>query len=169
MTDTTAQCWRHEPHASHTWTLSPEEGGADCPGIDQPAPAPTALRERYAAAIASYDHAVGHATDPAPSGHHHGQADAVLAVRDRELEQLRAQVAELIEQLRATEAAIARVREAIVERRAEVADREPDGMHPMGTPAASWCDAVAVTCARIEDALRPCPESQGICCPDTTA
>lgn len=53
---------------------------------------PTGLREQYAAAIASYDHAVGLASDPAPRGHHYGQADAVLAVRDRELEQVRAEV-----------------------------------------------------------------------------
>jgi len=51
----------------------------------------TPFREQVAAAIASYDHAVGLATDPAPRDHHHSQADAVLAVRDRELEQLRAQ------------------------------------------------------------------------------
>jgi hypothetical protein len=60
------------------------------PDIPAAAPAPEpALRDLYAAAIASYDHAVGQATDPAPSDHHHGQADAVLAVRDREMEQLR--------------------------------------------------------------------------------
>lgn len=54
-------------------------------------PAPSALREQYAAAIASYDHAVGQATDPAPRSHHYGQADAVMAVRDRELEEARAE------------------------------------------------------------------------------
>jgi hypothetical protein len=53
-------------------------------------PTPPTLRDLYAAAIASYDHAVGQATDPAPTGHHHGQADAVLAVRDAELERVRA-------------------------------------------------------------------------------
>ncbi|QGZ53303.1 hypothetical protein GPZ77_34295 (plasmid) [Streptomyces sp. QHH-9511] len=40
--DDTAQCWRSEPHAPHTWTLSPEEGGVDCPGrpaVEQPAEA----------------------------------------------------------------------------------------------------------------------------------
>lgn len=50
-------------------------------------------------AAPSYDHAVGHATDPAPGDHHHGQADAVLAVRDQELEQLRAERDELRDEI----------------------------------------------------------------------
>jgi hypothetical protein len=54
----------------------------------------------------------------------------------------------------AREAAIARVRKVLAERRAEVAEREADGLLPFGTPGASWCDAVTVTCARIDDALR---------------
>lgn len=73
------------------------------------AAAPTALRDQYAAAIASYDHAVGQATNPAPGDHHHGQADAVLAVRDRELEQLRAAVAEVRRLCELTIAASVRV------------------------------------------------------------
>jgi hypothetical protein len=52
------------------------------------------------------------------------------------------------------EQALARVRAVIAERRTEVAERETDGMLPFGTPGASWCDAITVTCARIEDALR---------------
>ena len=55
------------------------------------------------------------------------------------------------------EAAIDRVRVVLAERRAEVAEREADGMLPFGTPGASWCDAVTVTCARIDDALRIFP------------
>jgi len=52
------------------------------------------------------------------------------------------------------EAIIERVRKVIAERRIEVAEREEDGMLPFGTPGASWCDAVTVTCDRIDDALR---------------
>lgn len=52
------------------------------------------------------------------------------------------------------EQAIARVREVLVERRREVAEREVDGMLEFGTPGASWCDAVMVTCGRIEEALQ---------------
>lgn len=52
------------------------------------------------------------------------------------------------------QAVASRVRAVLDERRREVADRETDGMLPFGTPGASWCDAVAVTCARVEEALR---------------
>lgn len=75
------------------------------------------------------------------------------AIDDTELQQLRAQVA--------------RVRKVVAERRAELAEREPDGLLPFGTPGASWCDAVSVTCSRVEDALRVFPEPGGIPCPDT--
>jgi hypothetical protein len=50
----------------------------------------------------------------------------------------------------------------LAERLAEVAEREADGMLPFGTPGASWCDAVTVTCARIEDALRPKTAATGV-------
>lgn len=58
--------------------------------------------------------------------------------------------------------AIARVRAVLAERRTEVAEREADGMLPFGTPGASWCDAVTVTCARVEDALRVFPPSVAV-------
>jgi hypothetical protein len=57
---------------------------------------------------------------------------------------------------------IARVRKVIAERRLEVAEREADGMLPFGTPGASWCDAVTVTCSRVEDALRAFPPPGGV-------
>ena len=60
------------------------------------------------------------------------------------------------------EQAIARVRAVIDERRTEVAEREEGGILPFGTPGASWCDAITVTCARIEDALRTPAEHGGI-------
>jgi hypothetical protein len=50
----------------------------------------------------------------------------------------------------------------VAERRIEVAEHEADGMLPFGTPGASWCDAVTVTCARIDDALRTPAPSVGI-------
>lgn len=54
------------------------------------------------------------------------------------------------------EAALGRVRKAVAERRTEVAEYEAEN------PPSAWSDAVTVTCARVEDALRPRPESQGI-------
>jgi hypothetical protein len=60
---------------------------------------------------------------------------------------------------------IDRVRKVIAERRIEVSEREPGGIHPLGTPGASWCDAVTVTCDRVEDALRVFPPAVGIPCP----
>ena len=52
---------------------------------------------------------------------------------------------------------IERVRKVIAERQAEVSEREAGGMLPFGTPDASWCDAVTVTCARVQDALKVFP------------
>ncbi|SOD80079.1 hypothetical protein SAMN06272781_6857 [Streptomyces sp. 1222.2] len=60
------------------------------------------------------------------------------------------------------EAALERVRKVLADRRTEVAEREADGMLPFGAPGASWCDAVTVTCARVEDALRTPAEPQGV-------
>lgn len=57
------------------------------------------------------------------------------------------------------QAVITRVRAVLDERRREVAERETDGMLPFGTPGASWCDAVTVTCDRVQDALREPPAS----------
>ena len=54
------------------------------------------------------------------------------------------------------EAAIERVRKALAERRAEIADYEAEN------EPAPWSDAAANTCNRIEDALREFPEPQGI-------
>lgn len=110
----TAQCWRNDPHQPHTWTWRPEDGGAGCPGITTPAPAetqtaggpdecsgcryvpcgnctpaPDPLRQQYAAAIHRYDYEHGLSGNDIPSAHHRGEADAVLAVRDTELQQLR--------------------------------------------------------------------------------
>lgn len=59
-------------------------------------------------------------------------------------------------------AVVARVQAVLDERRTEVAEREADGMLPFGTPGASWCDAVTVTCSRIEEALRAPAEPGGI-------
>lgn len=53
-------------------------------------------------------------------------------------------------------AALERVRKVVAERRAEVAEHEAEN------PPSAWSDAVTVTCDRIEDALRPKPEPQGI-------
>ena len=61
---------------------------------------------------------------------------------------------------------IARIRRVIAERRLEVAEREVDGMLDFGTPGASWCDAVTVTCDRIDDALRVFPQPGWIRCND---
>ncbi|WP_369167821.1 hypothetical protein AB5J49_08090 [Streptomyces sp. R28] len=66
---------------------------------------------------------------------------------------------------KAREEALDRIRQVIDERRTEVAEREADGMLPFGTPGASWCDAVTVTCNRIDDALKIPPEPVGIPCP----
>lgn len=63
------------------------------------------------------------------------------------------------------EQAIARVREVLAERRREVAEREVDGILEFGTPGASWCDAVMVTCGRIDDALKIHSEPGYIHCP----
>lgn len=60
---------------------------------------------------------------------------------------------------------IERVRKVIAERQTEVSEREAGGMLPFGTPGASWCDAVTVTCARVEDALKVFPPAVGIPCP----
>lgn len=54
------------------------------------------------------------------------------------------------------EAALARVRAAVAERRTEVAEYEAE------QPPSAWSDAVTVTCDRIDDALRPQAEPQGI-------
>ncbi|KAB1146793.1 hypothetical protein F7R91_14530 [Streptomyces luteolifulvus] len=83
---------------------------------------------------------------------------AIAKQRERELKKIG-------EARHLAEAAVARVRKVIAERRTEVADRETDGMLPFGTPGASWCDAVTVTCDRIDDALRIHPEPVGIPCP----
>jgi hypothetical protein len=51
---------------------------------------------------------------------------------------------------------VGRVRKALAERRAEVADYEAE------LPASAWSDAVTVTCNRIDDALRVFPPPTGI-------
>jgi ribosomal protein L34E len=95
--DETARCPKLEPHASHMWTW--REEGVDCPGLPSanattrhvgtsavaaPATADDGLRERYAAAIsAKID-----GTEGCANGHR--LADAVMAVRDRRMEQLAA-------------------------------------------------------------------------------
>jgi hypothetical protein len=114
---------------------------------------PDPLRERYAAAIrkAAY-RATGGSLDIATDAEDPVTA-AVLAVRDDELQRLRAQLAEARGQ-------VERVRKAVAERRTEVAEYEAEN-----EPSA-WSDAVSVTCARIEDALRVFPESGGIPVPD---
>jgi hypothetical protein len=61
---------------------------------------------------------------------------------------------------------IARVRKVLAERRTEVAERETDGMLEFGTPGASWCDAVTVTCDRIDYALKVFPPAGWIRCTD---
>lgn len=53
----------------------------------------TDLRQKYAVAIHRYDHDHLLSVNDIPSEHHRGEADAVLAVRDREMEALRAEVA----------------------------------------------------------------------------
>ena len=73
---------------------------------------------------------------------------------------LQEEVPALIADVRRLQDRIDRAHQAMAERLAEVAEREADGVLPFGTPGASWCDAVTVTCARIEDALRERPESQ---------
>lgn len=80
---------------------------------------------------------------------------AIAKQRERELKKAE-------EARHRAEQAIARVRDVIAERRTEVTEREEDGILPFGTPGASWCDAVTVTCARVEDALRARTEPIGI-------
>ncbi|MEU3665784.1 hypothetical protein [Streptomyces virginiae] len=55
-----------------------------------PIPATDDLRQQYARAIHRYDHEHALSGNDMPSDHHRGEADAVLAVRDLELEQARA-------------------------------------------------------------------------------
>lgn len=59
------------------------------------------LRSQYAAAIHQYDNHHGLSGNDRPSDHHRGEADAVLAVRDQEMEQLRAGIRELASALAA--------------------------------------------------------------------
>jgi hypothetical protein len=84
-------------------------------------------------------------------------ATAVLPVVERETAQLRTERDMALRVAEVERGAIAQVRKVLDERRTEVAEREADGMLPFGTPGASWCDAVTVTCARVEDALRVLP------------
>lgn len=97
-------------------------------------------REAYAGAITDHLWGAPDQIDDATT--------TVMAIADTERQQ--------------AEAAIDRVRAVLAERRTEVAEREADGMLPFGTPDASWCDAVTVTCARVEDALRTPAEPQGV-------
>lgn len=80
---------------------------------------------------------------------------AIAEQRERELKKVG-------EARHRAEQAIARVRDVIAERRTEVAEREEGGILPFGTPGASWCDAVTVTCSRVEEALRAPVEHGGI-------
>jgi len=141
----------------------------NCDGIDpgtclanpqRHTPAPAALRDLYAAAIASYDHAVGQATDPAPSDHHYGQADAVLAVRDAELEQLRTRHTETRDALRITEgdrdAADEAAREMLTQRQEMAAERY--AWQERGDKAEAAVERVRAECDRIEAAVRANPQ-----------
>lgn len=98
-------------------------------------------------------------------------ADAVLAVVQPHLDRLRGDLEhyeetvvgdlnekniELARCAGRALAALARVRAAVAERRAEVAEYEAEH------PPSAWSDAVTVTCDRIDDALRPEVEPQGI-------
>lgn len=104
------------------------------------------LREQYAAIIRS------------ECGSRFGYVtELLLAVHERDTAQLRAERDMALTAATEARGQVARVREAIAERRTEVAERETDGMLPFGTPGASWCDAVSVTCSRVEDALRVFP------------
>lgn len=140
----------------------------DRPGINQ-------LRQRLARAIHRYDNHHALSGNDTPSEHHYGEADAALAELERELSAfaeyenainwmttclscarvLDSSIRET-ERAEQAEAAIERVRQALAERRAEIADYETEN-----EPAA-WSDAAANTCSRIEDALRQFPEPQGI-------
>ncbi|MEU9014302.1 hypothetical protein AB0D12_31935 [Streptomyces sp. NPDC048479] len=135
------RCWRKEPHVPHMWTLSPEEGGVDCPGIDQPAPVADERRELYADAMLEH-----HITDEADADGNrrcsctewqegpdeywdHHMADVYLAVRDQELEQARAELAALkrahialASQAGKDQAAVERVREWLPALRRAVAE-----------------------------------------------
>jgi hypothetical protein len=67
----------------------------DCGTVpcSKPDPVPEAdRRQKYAKAIHRYDYENGLSGNDIPSKHHLGEADAVLAVRDAELEQLRDRV-----------------------------------------------------------------------------
>lgn len=87
---------------------------------------------------------------------------------EAEVERLRKELDYLASDARlvAAEAATERVSAAIAERRTEVAEFEAEH-EPL-----AWSDAVTVTCARIEDALRPLPDPIAIRMPaldpDTT-
>lgn len=80
-------------------------------------PAANALRRQYAAAIHRYDYEHGLSGNDLPSDHHRGEADAVMTVRDHEMEKLRAEHAALkrahvalAEQAGKEQAALAEVR-----------------------------------------------------------
>lgn len=85
-------CGDTQIHSSH----KAMRGGVvfRCPGTKPPTPE---RRAQYAAAIHRYDYEHGLSGNDIPSKHHRGAADAVLNVRDAELQQLR-------EELEATEA-----------------------------------------------------------------
>lgn len=121
-----------------------------------------ALRKRIAAAIHRYDNEHALSGNDIPSRHHYGEADAILPILDRETAQLRRERDMALNAAGEARGAIDRVRKVLAERRAEVADREADGMLPFGTPGASWCDAITVTCARVDDALRILPPAAAI-------
>lgn len=112
-----------------------------------------ALRERLVDSLANY---------PVDCWTPRNLAGRVMGVVGGDLDRSEKVARESAEQL-------ARVRKVIAERRAEVAEREVDGMLPFGTPGASWCDAVTVTCDRIDDALRVHPEPGWIRCNDDQA
>ena len=71
-------------------------------------------------------------------------------------EEMRQRAEQLEVDLAESRGQVERVRKALAERRAEVADYETE------RPASAWSDAVTVTCNRIDDALRVFPPPIGI-------
>jgi hypothetical protein len=114
---------------------------------------PEWLKQQYAKAIHRYDYEHGLSGNDLPSDHHRGEAAAVLAVRDRHLQQLRQrlQLADTeLQQWAATESADAaagsyagraETAEAVVERVRHLNGRWlAAGPPPLGTPMARWWD-----------------------------
>jgi hypothetical protein len=134
--------WRRD-----SWPFAdPEPAAADshvcgnCEGVDPDTclanpnrlAAAADRRARYAKAIHRYDYEHGLSGNDIPSKHHLGEADAVLAVRDPELEQLRAEVERLKGLVAESEAPGHAIRRAAVLNRVQTWADGPCPTRPKG-------------------------------------